>query len=412
MSRQPTRPLPDNDPVFKEPHNLDIIRDVLVLPSERELLSSSADIRLCKLVVCLSENSAHGELPEDKDYRVSFFGDIQSILEGDSLHPIQFEEFQQIILSQSGVNVKQQLVNIWVTTSLAKPAVRIRSDRHFSGIFIDYADIFQHNPLNNAVLYFFVEFDEPSISGSSSEIARLHTPPPFFRDQEVDHDVAAGEVSPRHVPTPALTGYETTGTDHERSRSHTTRPDNDVADSIPIQPPRRARTLETGRKALNKLIITVKNVPSTVKQLVSPREAPPEPTTPLMELASRIDQEDYLTSLLPGSNGRPEHQAVIDSDETEQFKRFARFFSDIDPNQRENTRTIRFKHTKLTITPHQFTRAMQILFQDHTTGGLAGGILASAMGLGVSQYVSTRPRLSAVEFYQPYMASAGGCFTE
>lgn len=387
MSRQPTRPLPDNDPVFKEPHNLDIIRDVLVLPSERELLSSSADIRLCKFVVCLSENNAHEELPEDKDYGVSFFGDIQSILEGNSLQPIPFEAFLQTILSQSGVNVEQQLVNIWVTTSLTKPAVRIRSDRHFSGIFLDYADIFQHNPLNRAVLYFFVEFDEPSITGSSSEIARLHTPPPFVRGQEVDHDVVAGEISPRYVPTPALTGYETTGTDHEPSRSHNTLPDNDDADPTPMQPPRRATTLETGRKALNKLIITVKNVPSTVKQLVSPREAPNEPATPLTELASRIDQEDYLTSLLPRSNGSPEYQTAINSYETEQFKRFARFFSHIDPNQRENTRTIRFKHTKLTITPHQFTRAMQILFQDHTTGGLAGGILASEMGSGKSYII-------------------------
>lgn len=382
MSHQPGGMLPNNNPVFKEPHNLDMIHDVLVLPSEHELLSSSADIRICKFIVCLSEDSAHGVLPEDKDYRVTFFGDIQSILNGDSLEPVPLEEFMEPILSQSGVNVEQQPVSIWVTTSLETPAVPISTDRRFADFFISCNDYFHRDPLSYAVLYFFVDFNGSSDAGSS-EIAHLHTPPPFLKDQEVDHNVATGGVSPRHVPTPTLTGYETTG--HEPSRRHsTTRPDYGVADTTPIKPPKRVTTLESGKKALNKLIITVKNVPSTVKQLVSPREAPQDPTTPLTELASRIDQEDYLTSLLPRSNGRPEYQAELDAYQTEQFERFCRFFPHIDPTQRENTRSIRFKHTKLTVTPHQFTRAMEILFQDHTTGGLSGGILASDMGTGKS----------------------------
>lgn len=135
-------------------------------------------------------------------------------------------------------------------------------------------------------------------------------------------------------------------------------------------------------KAVSKLVIAVKNAPGTVKDLVSPR-AHQEQTTVLTELATRIDQDDYLTSLLPKTNGMPEHQTVIDKYQIEQFERFSRWFPDIDPKQRENTRSIRFPQTELAVTPHQFTRAMEILFQSHATGGLLnGGILASDMGTG------------------------------
>ncbi|KKY32682.1 putative snf2 family [Diaporthe ampelina] len=161
--------------------------------------------------------------------------------------------------------------------------------------------------------------------------------------------------------------------------------------------PKRSNTLETGKKAINKLVVTVKSAPGIVKALVSPRDAPQEQPTILTELASHIEHEEYLTSLLPKTKGSPEHQARADAYQIQQFEHFARFFAHIDPKQRENTRSIHFRHTALAVTPHQFTRAMQILFQDHTTG-LAGGILASEMGTGKS-YVILRMSYNLTVLY-------------
>ncbi|KAG6355966.1 hypothetical protein INS49_015351 [Diaporthe citri] len=379
MSHQPERHLHSTNPVFKEPNNLDVINDAIVLPSERELISSSADIRVCKYAICISKDNIPGLLPEDKDYKVRHFGDIPNLMDSDDLsQPMTFESFVGLILSQSDLNVTQQSVNVWATANLNTPAVRIGSNRQFADLFINYNDLFHRDPLHHSILYFFVDFNGPSgivPSGST----RQHTSPPFLGDQVVDEYTAAGGISPKHIPaTP--TGYEPT--DYIISRRHATQPHDQVLEPSPVQP-KRAKTLETGKRAINKLMVAVKSVPETVKELVSPREAPQQNTV-LTQLASRIDQEDYLTGLLPKTNGSPQRQAVIDAYQAEQFERFARFFPHIDPKQRENRRTIRFKHTALAVTPHQFTRAMEILFQDDTTGGLTGGILASEMGSGKS----------------------------
>lgn len=366
------------NPAFKWPRNIDVL-DALVFPSQNELLSSSADIRICKYVISLSEDASLGGLPEDNDYYITFFGDIDCILDNDEdLQPLPFEDFVDLILSKSGVNVEPQFVNIWVTAALDKGAVQIASFRQFADVLMNYNDLFHKEPLEHAALYFFVNFDEPS-EVAPLESSAPHTPPPFLGDQQVDHYVAGGGVSPKHIPTPPR-DYEPTG--HEPSHRHATHPVD--APKSPTTQPRRANTLETGRRALNKLVVAVKNVPGAVKELVSPREAPPPQATVLEDLASRIDQDDYLTNLLPKTNGSPQYQATIDAYQAEQFERFARFFPDIDPKQRDNTRSIRFKHTALAVTPHQFTRAMEMLFQDHTTGGLAGGILANEMGTGKS----------------------------
>lgn len=395
MSHQPGRPLPNN-PVFKEPNNLDVISDVIVLPSERELLSSSANIRVCKYVVCLSEELP-SVLPEDKDSKVKFFGDIPGLMCSDDLsQPMTFKGFVELIISRSDLNVTQQSVNVWATVNLITPAVRIASDRQFADLFINYDNLFRRDPLNHSILYFFVDFDGPlGIVPSGS--TRQHTSPPFLKDQAVDQYVAAGGISPKHVPAPPTgyepTGYEPTGyepTGYELGRRHTTRPN----DGAPVPPPVQLKKAST----FNKLIVAVKNVPGTVKELVSPREAP-EQNTVLTELASRIDQEDYLTGLLPKTNeGSPQHQADITGFQAEQFERFAKFFPHIDVKQRENTRTIRFKHTSLAVTPHQFTRAMEILFQDYTTGGLAGGILASDMGTGKTIVILAAVTIRALLF--------------
>jgi hypothetical protein len=154
---------------------------------------------------------------------------------------------------------------------------------------------------------------------------------------------------------------------------------------VPPVSPKRSNTLESGKKAVNKLTIAVKSAAGTVKDLVSPRGVP-EQHTVLTQLASGIEEEDYLTSLLPRSSGSPEHQADIDNYQAQQFERFARFFPHIDPGQRDNKRSIHFRHTALAVTPHQFSRAMEILFQDHTTG-IAGGFLASEMGSGKSYII-------------------------
>jgi hypothetical protein len=143
--------------------------------------------------------------------------------------------------------------------------------------------------------------------------------------------------------------------------------------------------MEGGKKAVKKLTIAVKNAAGTVKELVSPH-GPPEQQTVLTKLASRIEEEDYLTGLLPSNSGNPdpEHQAELQNHQSDLFARLARFFPHIDPIQHtQNTRSINFRHTALAVTPHQFCQAMTILFQDAWTG-LAGGLLASEMGSGKS----------------------------
>lgn len=292
-----------------------------------------------------------------------------------------FESFVELILSRMGLNVTPQSVNIWATANIDTSAVHIASDRQFAYLFADYDGLFHSDPLSYPVLYFFVEFDGPS-SMVPSGTNHQHNSPPFLDDQRVD---AAGGVSPKHVPAPPRgyepagyeptepTGYEPMG--YEPSRRHATQPVEKAPNPPPVQP-KRAKTF-------NKLIVAVKNTADTVKELVSPRQAPQQNTV-LTELASRIDSEDYLTGLLPKTNGSPQNQAVLSAYQVEQFERYARFFPHINAKQRGNLRTIRFKHTALAVTPHQFTRAIEILFQDHTSGGLAGGILASDMGVGKS----------------------------
>ena len=376
---------PNDTPVFKEPTNFDTIRDIPVRPTNRELLLSSPDVTVCKYAVCLSTNdTSPGLSPEEKDFTIQFFGNIRDLLRSeDSLRTMPFDEFMQLIRDQSGVNGAQQ-ANIWVTGNLTTPARRIAgpsSDRQFADAMINYNDAFRRDRENHAILYFFVDFDGPSHT-IPSKSSRQHTAPPFLGDQAVDHYAAVGGVSPRHQPAPP-SGYDP-------SRNFVTRPRATLpVNNAPVPPPaqlKRSNTLETGKKAINKLVVTVKSAPGIVKALVSPRDAPQEQPTILTELASHIEHEEYLTSLLPKTKGSPEHQARADAYQIQQFEHFARFFAHIDPKQRENTRSIHFRHTALAVTPHQFTRAMQILFQDHTTG-LAGGILASEMGTGKSYVI-------------------------
>ncbi|KAI7776353.1 hypothetical protein LA080_005433 [Diaporthe eres] len=395
MSHRPGRPLPNNNPVFKEPRNLDAIQDVLVLPCDRELLSSQ-DMRIGKYAVCISDSRLASTSPEDMDFTLKFFGDIQDLFipkgNGEKLLPL--DDFIRDICLQCGVTVAQ-VANVWATTDLSRPATRIASppsNHRFVDVMSDYNDVFQTDPLNHAVFYLFVDFDGPS-GTVPSDITRLRTSRPFIEDQVIDDYVAAGGISPKHVPAPP-TGYEPTGYEpmgYEPSRTHTTRPGDEQA---PKPPPVQLKKATT----FNKLIVAVKNAPGIVKELVSPREAP-EQSTVLTELASRIDQEDYLTGLLPKTNeGSPQHQADITGYQAEQFERFAKFFPHIDPKQQGNARTIRLKHTTLAITPHQFTRAMEILFQDHTTGGLTGGILASEMGTGKSFVILAAVTIRAMLF--------------
>lgn len=353
-------------------------------------------MRIGKYAVCISDSRLASTSPEDMDFTLKFFGDIQDLFipkgNGEKLLPL--DDFIRDICLQCGVTVAQ-VANVWATTDLSRPATRIASppsNHRFVDVMSDYNDVFQRDPLNHAVFYFFVDFDGPS-GTVPSDITRLRTSRPFIKDHVIDDYVAAGGISPKHIPAPP-TGCEPTGHEpmgHEPSRRHTTRPGDEQA---PKPPPVQLKKAST----FNKLIVAVKNAPGTVKELVSPREAP-EQNTVLTELASRIDQEDYLTGLLPKTNeGSPQHQADITRYQAEQFERFAKFFPHINPKQRGNARTIRLKHTTLAITPHQFTRAMEILFQDHTTGGLTGGILASEMGTGKSFVILAAVTIRAMLF--------------
>lgn len=386
----------NDTPVFKEPTNFEFIRDFPTRSNNREKFLSAPDIkRFCRYAVCLSKSP--GMSPEDKDFKIQFFGKIQDLLTSEDSSPLRtipFNELMEIIRDESGVNGTQQ-ANVWVTGNLTTPARRIAgpsSDRQFADAVINYNDAFRRDKLSHTVFYIFVDFDGPSGTIPSNN-GRQNTAPPFLVDQVVDDYVAAGGISPGHKPAPPM-GF---GPSRDfATRPNATMPVNDHSVPPPALP-KRSNTLETGRNALNKLVVSVKGAPGIVKALVSPREAPPEKPTVLTELASHIEQEDYLTSLLPKTNGSPEYQARVDAYQTQQFERFARFFPHIDPNQRENTRSIPFRHTALAVTPHQFTRAMQILFQDHTTG-LPGGILASEMGTGKSFVVLCSVVIKALLF--------------
>lgn len=344
--------------LFKAPINLEVIYETQALPTRDELLSLSAEIRICKYAVCFTDSPQYMS-PEDKDYTVKFFGGMPDLLETNSVQPLEFEEVMGMILGQANVDVPRQSVNVWLTPDLSIRAELIASDQDFINAFAAFIKIFREDPLNNSILYFF--FDGPS---DSSRGTRQQASPPFLEDQDIDY-TAAGGVSPGHTPT-TPTGSV---------------PRRDTAMPTPARP-KRTKTLEVSKKAINKLVVAVKNVPGTVKELVSPREAPEEPTV-LTQLASRIEQRDYLTGLLPKTSGDLAHQADVDAYQVQQFERFSRFFPHIDPQQRGNTRSIRFRNTTLAVSPAQFVRAMEILFQHHTSG-IAGGILASEMGSGKS----------------------------
>lgn len=344
--------------LFKAPINLEVVYETQALPTRDELLSLSAEIRICKYAVCFSDSPQHMS-PEDKDYTVKFFGNMPDLLETNSVQPLEFEEVMGMILGQANANVPRQSVNLWLTSDLNIQAELIASDKDFIDAFAAFIKNFLEDPLNNLILYLF--FDGPS---DSSRATRQQASPPFLEDQDIDY-TAAGGISPGHTPT-TPTGSA---------------PRRDTAIPTPARP-RRTKTLEASKKAINKLVVAVKNVPGTVKELVSPREAPQEPTV-LTQLASRVEQGDYLTGLLPKTNGDQAHQADVDAYQVQKFERFSRFFPHIDPQQRGNARSIRFRNTTLAVSPAQFVRAMEILFQHHTSG-IAGGILASEMGSGKS----------------------------
>lgn len=366
MSQQSGRP---HNPVFKRPINLDIVQ-AYGLPKGPEPLSSQAIY-----VVCVDEDGQTGRLPADKDFTIQFFGYLENLgfEENQTDSPLIFDHVIENIRNKNGAPTAQ--MTVWATSDLATPAELISSDEQLQDAIYGHFSLVRQEEPSYLMLYFFVELDRPSGTIPSAS-NREYIPQPFLQD-DADSYIATGGVSPRQIP------IFDNGDDPNRIHvpEDETESPNDRPVTTPVQP-KRSNTLESGKKAMSKLTIAVKNAAGSVKDLVSPRSAP-EQHTVLTELASGIEEEDYLTSLLPTTNGRPEHQADINDYQAQMFARFARFFPHIDPNQRENTRSIRFRHTALAVTPHQFVRAMEILFQDHTTG-LAGGFLGSEMGSGKS----------------------------
>ncbi|KAG8163251.1 hypothetical protein KVR01_006548 [Diaporthe batatas] len=363
----------NDGPIFRLPNNLYKVLDAS-LPSEQELLSPQATLRDCSYVVCVEDLGQTGMSPEDKAFTVEAFGNFEGLGSGEisSFTPLAFEALVEGIRERNP-NVTPNLT-VWSTSNLATPAKRVSSNQQY--------------PLDCPVLYLFTEFrrsDYVPRAGHFREDFNV----PFFPDN------LKGGVSPSHIPE-APTGPEpdhtyptypensvprgleaTTGP--EPNRAYATSPGDPM---LRVQP-KRTKTFESGKKAVSKLTIAVKNVAGTVKDIVSPREFP-EQHTVLTELASTFDEEDYLTSLLATTGQRPEPQADIDHDQARLFQRFAQLFPHIDYRQHSaNERSIHFRHCALAITPHQFVRACQILFQYDTTG-LAGGLLASAMGSGKS----------------------------
>lgn len=373
MSQQPGRPLPGSNPVFiKQPIGLDITK-AYGLPYGPEPLSSQAIY-----VICVDENRQTGKLPAEKDFTVQFFGYLENwgFEENQTDRPVVFDHVIGSIRDKNDAPTAQ--ITVWATSNLATPADRISSDSQLQDFIYRHLDLFRRDEPNYSMLYFFVELDGPSGTNPSAS-NREYIPQPFLRD-ETDSYVAAGGVSPRQIPI--------FDNGDDSSRIPVVEDETASANYRPVIPPvqpKRSTTFESGKKVMSKLTIAVKNAAGSVKDLVSPRGAP-EQHTVLTELASGIEEEDYLTSLLPTTNGRPEHQADINNYQAQMFARFARFFPHIDPNQHENTRSIRFKYTALAVTPHQFCRAMEMLFQDHTTG-FAGGFLGSEMGSGKSYII-------------------------
>lgn len=347
-------------PVFRRPANLDRVLDA-ALPSERELLSPHITMRDCSYVVCVEDDGQIDVSPEDKVFIAVSFGNLEGLgyEENHNFYPLTFDELVEAIRGQLNANAPRHLT-IWATFDLSKPAERVSSDQHVFGAISEHFGLFRQYPLNYPVLYFFVEYARSNFMPSAGQFDEQFYVPSAPNNFE-------GGVSPLHVPE-APTGPEP-------SRALASSPEG----SVPRAQPKRANTFQSGKKAVNKLTIAVKNAASTVKDLASPR-ATAEQRTVLTELASGIEEVDYLTSLLPSTFGsEPEYQEHL-------FQQFAMFYPHIDPNnpkQRENTRSINFRHTALCVTPHQACRAMQILFQDNATGH-TGGLLASEMGSGKS----------------------------
>lgn len=309
-------------------------------------------------------------LPAEKDFTIQFFGYLENLgfKENQTESPFVFEDVIENIRNKNSTPTAQ--FTVWATSNLATPADRIASDAQLQDAVYRHLALFRQDEPNYSILYFFFESDSPSGRRPSAS-DREYIPQPFLQDDTDSYIATGGGVSPRQIPI--------FDNGDDPNRIHV--PEDDRPVTSPVQP-KRSNTLESGKRAMSKLTIAVKNAAGSVKDLVSPRSAP-EQHTVLTELASGIEEEDYLTSLLPSTSGRPEHQADINNYQAQMFERFARFFPHINPNQHENTRSIRFRHTALAVTPHQFVRAMEILFQDHTTG-LAGGFLASEMGSGKS----------------------------
>lgn len=317
-------------------------------------------MRDCTYVVCVEDDGQIGLSPEDKIFIVNSFGNLDGLgyyEEDYTFYPLTFDGLFRAIRGHLSANAPQNLT-IWSTFDLASPAERISSDRHVHDAISKQFDLFREYPLNYPVLYFFVEFSERSGYMPSAGHFGEQFDVPFVPDN------LEGGVSPSHIPE-APTGTEP-------SRAHAISSDA----SVPRAQPKRINTFESGKKAVNKLAIAVKNAAGTVRDLASPRAAV-EQRTVLTELASGVEEVDYLTSILPSTYGSElEYQQDL-------FKFFARFYPHIDTKQHENTRSINFRHTALCVSPVQFCRAMQIIFQDYMTGH-AGGLLASEMGSGKS----------------------------
>lgn len=304
--------------VFKRPTNLNTIQDVL---------ESGSDMMYS---VCTNKAKFHSnqpsKSPEEEAYSIEYFGNWRELLGREQ----PFRDFVLTLRSECGA--LSAGLTIWVTTDLNTPPELVDSHKAFLNAMDNYHNAFLRDPSSHWIMYFFVQ----------------------FTNMPVDNHVALGDLPSNNIET-----YP---------------PDNGTSSDARLP---RVNTSQGLKNRVNTLKVAVGNVPGTVKDLISPRQ-PEEPSTVLTRLADDIEQEHYLDSLLPKTNSvSPFHQPAIDAYQADTFRSYCGLFPHIDPNQPNNNRSITFKNSLLAVTPHQYTRACQILFQN-------GGLLSSEMGTGKS----------------------------
>ncbi|KAL1873184.1 hypothetical protein Daus18300_004003 [Diaporthe australafricana] len=229
----------------QQPRNTAVFRR----PANLEIIADVLELQsIPKYVVCSNKaNYQSGrpiKSPQEVSYTIDFFGDLRELIAGQQ----PFDKFAQVVRTECGVAACQ---TIWATSNLDKPAERVDSNKPFFDGFVDFQNSILRDPTNKWILYFFVQFDN--------------------------------DIAPKHTETsPALAG-----------------PSRDAP--LPIAQPTRANTTYSLKGRVNTLKVAVSNVPGTVKDLISPRR-PEEQSTVLTRLAGDIEQEHYLTSLLPKTN--------------------------------------------------------------------------------------------------------------